>query len=430
MSPTRRDILKAGVAGAAGLGMASTFAQPLFAGPPKDFVAKRALVVLFLRGGQDALNTLVPHSEGDYYDLRPNIAVPTPDKENGAIDLDGRFGLNPGLAAWKKLWDKKMLAPIVNVGLFHPSRSHFDCQDFIEFGSPGDKSVRSGWLNRYLTATATPGPNTNQFRAVAIQPRLPRSLRGSYPVLAVPNSMLGRGRRAGGDDDVLELFDDIYGKPPSMDKPGMMEKRPDEDGLTENGRTTIATLRKLEEILSYKERGKSVTYPASAGRLGRQLQMAARVLKSGQGVEVVGVDWNGWDHHINEGGGAEGDTIRNMLSQLGYAVQAFFEDMEGMTRSVNLLIMTEFGRTNRENGNFGTDHGKGSNMYLVGGDVAGGKVYGDWHLSKKDRELRVTRDFRDVFQEVMTGHMRLHENKKLFKGFTPKEALGLYTKEG
>ncbi|MCP5065982.1 MAG: DUF1501 domain-containing protein [bacterium] len=429
MSSTRREILAAGAAGVAGLSFYGSLAKNAEAAPEREIAMKPALVVIFLRGGQDALNTLVPYSVGSYYDIRPNIAVPAPGEERGAIDLDGTFGLNPALTGFKNLWDKKMLAPITCVGSPNPSRSHFDQQDFLEYGAPGDKSVRDGWLNRFLnTTTSSAGPE-GEFRSVAIQPRLPRSLRGKYPVLAVPQSML-RPSRGGGSDDVLDLFDDIYGAPPSMEKPGTMGKRPDEDELTVNGRTTIATLRKLEEILKSKKGGGTVRYPATAGYMGRQLEMAARVLRSGQGVEIACVDRNGWDHHINEGSSNETDNIYRMLQEVGMAVETFMKDMDSMKKKVNVLIMTEFGRTNKENGNFGTDHGRGGNMYLVGGNVKGGKVYGDWdasHIAKSKRELPVTTDFRTVFTEVLHKHLRLHPSKNLFKGFTPPEKLlGLY----
>ncbi len=426
MASTRRELLAAGAAGLAGMTFYGALAKRAAAAPEREIAVKPAVVAVFLRGGQDALNTLVPYTEGKYYDMRPNIAVPPPNEENGAIDLDGRFGLNPGLTGFKTLWDKGLLAPIVNVGMHHPSRSHFDCQDFMEYGAPGDKSVRDGWLNRFLSATSGPDGAEGEFRAVAMQGRLPRSMRGKYPVLAVPDQMLRGGRRRG-EEDVLDLFDEVYGSPPSMKRPGMTENRPDEDELTQNGRTTIETLRKLEEILETKERGKVTAYPAGAGRLGQQLKLAARVLKSGQGVQCIAIDWNGWDHHIEEGGASEQDRIRVMLTQMGLACETFMRDIDGMKNNVTLMLMTEFGRTNRENGNFGTDHGHGSNMYLIGGKIAGKRVYGDWDLSANQRDLKVTTDFRDVFREVLYDHLKLHPSKSLFKGHTPRETkLGLY----
>ena len=426
MSSTRREFLAATAATAAGLTLYGPLAKSAEARPEREIAMKPSLIVLFLRGGQDCLNTLVPYSDGRYYDLRPNIAVPTPDKPNGAIDLDGTFGLNPALTGFKKLWDEKLLAPICCAGLGHPSRSHFACQDYMEYGALGDKSVRNGWLNRFLQATSPRGPE-GEFRALALQARLPRSLRGKYPVLAA-----ARARTRGGGEDVLDLFDDLYKNPPSMERPGMEGQRHDADELTANGKTTIETLRKLDEILSTKAHGHEVNYPATLGRLGQQFRMAARVLKSGQGVEVIGMDWNGWDHHIREGSVNENDAIFRMNKVLGDSLATFYEDVKFMKKKVTTIIMTEFGRTNRENGNFGTDHGHGGAMYVVGGNVNGGKVYGDWTglapgRSYQNRDLLVTTDWRQVFSETLHDYMRLHPSKQLFKGFTAAEkGLGLF----
>ena len=427
MSTTRREVLAAGAATLAGMSVYGSLARRALAAPEKEIAVKPAVIVLYLRGGNDALNTLVPYTDGHYYDMRPNIAVPPPDKENGCLDLDGTFGLNPGLTGFKKLWDEKLLAAVVNTGVNSPSRSHFQMQDFMEQGRMGDSAVRSGWINRFLQATA--GGDAD-FRALALQSRLPRSLRGDFPALAVAPSRAVRSKDK--DSDVLELFDKLYKQPPSMEGAGMTSERPDEDDLTQNGRVTIDALRKLEEILEQKPAGKEVAYPASAGGLGQQLKMAARLLKSGQGVEAIALDWNGWDHHIREGGPAETDTIRRMLSQMGLACSTFFEDIEYLRKKVTMVVMTEFGRTNRENGNFGTDHGHGSVMWVMGGAVNGGKVYGDWPglapgKTYQNRDLLVTTDWRSVLEEVLRDHLKLHPSKQIFQDFTPPETkLGLF----
>jgi uncharacterized protein (DUF1501 family) len=430
MSTTRREVLAAGAAGLAGMSVYGSFAKPALAAPEKEIAVKPAVIVLYFRGGQDALNTLVPYTDGHYYDMRPNISIPPPNEENGCIDLDGTFGLNPSLVGFKKLWDAGMLAPVVNCGVPSASRSHFAMQDYMEQGRLRNSPVRSGWLNRFLTETSPNGPE-GEFRALALQSRLPRSLRGAYPALAVAPSRVGM-KKTDKDSDVLELFDNLYKQPPSMDRPGMTGERSDEDELTQNGRATIDSLRKLEEILSQKAAGKEVRYPATAGRLGQQLKMAARLLKSGQGVEAIALDWGGWDHHINEGGREETDTIRRMLAQLGSAVSTFFDDIQFMKNKVTMIMMTEFGRTNRENGNFGTDHGHGGNMFLVGGKVKGGKVYGDWGglapgKTFQNRDLMVNTDWRDVFTEVLYDHLKLHPSKQIFQKWTPSETkLGLF----
>ncbi len=431
MSSTRRDFLTGtavGALGAAGLSLgAGSLLRSASAAPDSTIAVKPVTVVVFLRGGQDSLNTFVPYGDPRYYDLRPTIALPGPDQANGVLAVDKLFGFHPAMKGFKQLWDEKLLAAIVNTGSPNGSRSHFDCQDFMDFGTVGDKSVHEGWLNRYLGATSAGGPE-GDFRALAMQGRLPRSLRGDFPVLAVPDRLTFRGDNG---EDVLALFDDLYKAPPSMKGPREMGARPDEDALTQNGRTTIDTLRRLESILTTKAQGE-VKYPLTAGRLGAQLQKTARVIKSGTGVQVVGIDLGGWDTHINEGGPAETDNMWRMLDGVSQSVSTFFDDIKDLRKNVTMLIVTEFGRTNEENGNRGTDHGHGYTMFAIGGNVKGGKVYGEWGglepaRTYKNRDLAVTTDYRTVFSEVLFDHMKLHPSKQLFPKFTPPEAkLGLF----
>jgi uncharacterized protein (DUF1501 family) len=432
MSTSRRDFLAATAAFGAAASLGGPFVRRALAAPEKEISLKPAVVVLFLRGGQDALNVVVPHADGTYYDIRPNIAIPKPDQPGGALDLDGTFGFHPALKGFKSLYDQGLLAPIVCAGSDHPSRSHFDCQDFMEYGAPGDKTVHTGWLNRYLAATTGPEGPEGELRAVAVQGRLPRSLRGEYPVLAIPDALGDAGpRRRGDDPDVLDLFDPVYKSPQEMGGGTQMGERPPQDDLTENGRATIETLRKVESIIANKPAGKEIAYPAAAGRLGVQLRKAARLLKAGQGLQVIGLDWNGWDHHINEGGSGENDLIQRMLAQLDSGVTAFFDDIETLRSKVTMVIMTEFGRTNAENGNRGTDHGHGSAMFVIGGKVKGGKVHGDWPglapgKAYQNRDLAVTTDFRKVMNALLYDHLGLHPSKSLFKGFDPAQKAALF----
>jgi uncharacterized protein (DUF1501 family) len=432
MSSTRRDFLSgaaAGALGAAGLSLAGgSLLKRADAGPADNTIAVKPMtVVVFLRGGQDSLNTFVPYGDPRYYDLRPTIALPGPDQPNGVLAVDKLFGFHPAMTGFKKLWDEGRLACVVNTGSPNGSRSHFDCQDFMDFGTVGDKSVHQGWLNRYLAATGSGAPE-GEFRALAMQGRLPRSLRGDMPVLAVPDRLTFRGDNG---EDVLALFDDLYKTPPSMQGARQMGERPDEDALTQNGRTTIDTLRKLEKVLMTKPAGEA-TYPITAGRLGVQLQKTARVIKSGLGLQVVGIDVGGWDTHINEGGPAETDTMWRMLASLSQAITTFLDDVKDMQKQVTLMVVTEFGRTNEENGNRGTDHGHGYTMFLAGGAVKGGKVYGSWAglepaRTYMNRDLAVTTDYRSIYSEVLFDHMKLHPSKLLFPKFTaPETKLGLF----
>jgi uncharacterized protein (DUF1501 family) len=410
----RRDFLKFAGAGAAaamvpGLGT-SLLAQSRRGGSP-------ALVVIYQRGGMDAINALIPYKDRDYRNIRPTIGIPSTDGDEGAgvLKLDSTFGLHPSLLALMPYWKAKQFAPIINVGSPHRTRSHFDAQDFMEYAAPGIRTVRNGWLNRYLSTTnkvATGGEI--QFRALAMQGLLPRSLRGSYPVLAVPEKKVLQ------NDKVLDIFGDVYGSDPMMGKK-------EDDPVVASGQQTLATLKKYKEIIKKKREGGNVQYPS--GKLGQKMKDIASVIHANAGLEVACVDVGGWDHHANEGGNV--GTLSNMLKDVGDSLGAFGKDLGDRMDNTLVVVMTEFGRTCRENGNNGTDHGHGGAMFLLGGAVKGGRVHGDWlGLQKKDlyqgRDLPVTTDFRDVFAAVLQNHMKFDLPRGYFPDYKPGKIRRLF----
>ena len=385
---------------------------------------KPVLVIVYLRGGQDTLNTLVPWNDDRYYELRPTIAIPR-EGEGAALRLDDRFGLHPALAALAPWYEKKKLAPIVCVGSPHTTRSHFDAQDFMEYAAPGLRTVRAGWLDRYLMQTR--GQDDGALRAVAMQGLLPKALRGDYPVLAVPDTT----RRGGGLDTIESLYtegmaEDVQGE--TTPRPGQRRSRHERpDPVLAAGRTTITALRRLEEVM------KQAPPPATDARypdggLGGRLQRIARLIRADAEVEVACADYNGWDHHANEGG-TEG-TLARMLQHLGDSLSAFATDLGPDLDRTLILTMTEFGRTCRENGNAGTDHGHGGLMLALGGGVRGGRVAGTWDgLADKqlyqERDLAVTTDFRDVMAEVLSRHLGFRVPGDFFPGYKPGRGVGL-----
>jgi len=404
---TRREFLRtAGVA--AGLAMSpSAFAKSLT--PTPGASGKGTLVCIYLRGGADFLNMIVPYRDDDYHQARPTLSL---HKEDGLVELDSKFGLHPGLSAFAPLWKAKKIAAIVATGSPHPTRSHFDAQDFMEFAAPGNRTVRNGWLNRYLAATQKKG--ASEFRAMAIQELLPRSLRGNYPVLAVPSSM---EKRKG--EKTLSRFEEFYGagtKGAEKMKGEMME-RPDEK-IVESGRITIKTLRRYRELLA---KGKS-TVRYGNDRIGKRLQSIAKVLKAGAGLEIAGVDVGGWDDHANQGS-VEGNH-HTRLANLSGGIASFCEDLGEQLDKTTIVIMTEFGRTVRENGNNGTDHGHGGGMFVIGGGVRGGRIFGDWKglgpgSLYNDRDLPVTTDFRDVMAEILHGTFGFKAPRGFFPDYKP-----------
>ena len=383
----------------------------------------KTLVVIYLRGGQDALNTIIPYTDPLYAQVRPGINIPAADTEEmkGVIKLDDQFGLHPAAAALKPLYDKKMFAPVVCVGSPHPTRSHFSAQDFMEYAALGDTTVKNGWLNRYLTNSKPLGENDG-LRALAMQKLLTRSLRGQFPVLAVPT----RNRRE--VEGALDMFDELYKPTPAMKSEEGMSRREETDGSVQVGRDTIETLRRLYTIMDGTDDSSRVNY--GTGGLGRGLRNIARIIKSDSGLEVACVDLGGWDTHANQGASEGGFAGR--LKGVADALAGFANDLGKQMDNVTCLVMTEFGRTVRENGNGGTDHGHGSCLFAVGGQVNGGRVYGEWpglddKMLYQGRDLQATTDFRVIMDEALKNCMGFTPGKKFFPGYeAPRRSLKLF----
>jgi uncharacterized protein (DUF1501 family) len=404
---TRRVFVKAGALSMLSLG----FAPGFLARTAGAVAAKRRLLVaIFQRGAVDGLNMVVPYGEADYYRLRPTIAVARPGQPGGGLDLDGFFALHPRMAALEPLWKNRSLAVVHACGSHDHTRSHFDAQDYMETATPGVKSTRDGWLNRYLQAsTGAPTP----LRGVAVARQMPRSLQGGAPALAFGGVEAFDIRGGMGADEAFERAYSASADP----------------RLRSGARDALEAIR----VLRAAGRGPytpaaGVEYPRSP--FGQALQEVARLAKADVGLEVAFVESGNWDHHVNEGG-TEGQ-IAQRLDDLARGLAALAADLAARMADTVLLTMSEFGRAAAENGNRGTDHGHGNAMLLVGGPVRGGRVFGRWPGLREDqrfegRDLAVTTDFRDVFGEVVTGHLGLSRDAlaRVFPGHRPGAALGL-----
>ena len=408
---SRRYFLKQG-----GVAMVGLSAMPAFlqrAAAATAMPNKKQLVVLFQRGAADGLNIVVPFGEQNYYRMRPSIAIPQPKRggADAAIDLDGFFGLHPSLAPLEPLFHKNQLAIVHAAGSPDPTRSHFDAQDFMESGTPGLKSTEDGWLNRALETV--PEENASPFRAVAMGPNLPRMLQGAAPAIALPDlrqfKVMAQGPVLG---QVVEGgFEAMYAQ--TVDK-----------ALQGTGTETfeaIDLLRKADPEKYQPENG--AQYPAS--RLGKSLQEIGQLLKADIGVEVLFVDCGGWDNHVNEGG-VQGQ-LSNLLRDLGQGLAAFHQDLGDRMQNIVFVSMSEFGRTARENGNRGTDHGHANCMFVMGGGARGGQVYGKWpglndHQLNEGRDLALTTDFRTVLGEILVRHIGVNDLKPVFPGFDNNRA--------
>lgn len=369
-------------------------------------VPGRRLVVVFQRGAADGLNVVVPYREKNYYALRPSIAIP----QNQVVDLDGNFGLHPALAAFKPLYDAGHLAIVHAAGSPDSTRSHFDAQDFMESGTPGLKSTQDGWLNRALVAedARRPRPHT-AFRALALNAVLPRTLDGRIPAVALDN--IGSFAIGGRDPGALvasSSFQTMYAN--SNDRI-----------FHPAGHETFEAIQMLRNAnpAQYKPAA-GIVYPT--GEFGNNMRQIAQLLKSNLGVEAAFTDVNGWDTHQNQGGVT--GQLANRLTEFSQAISAFWRDMGDEAEDITLVTLSEFGRTAKENGTGGTDHGHANAMFVLGGRVKGGKVYGRWPGLDNDqlnegRDLELTTDFRQVLAEAVLHTMGTVSLNTVFPGAGP-----------
>jgi uncharacterized protein (DUF1501 family) len=418
----RRFFLKSGGVALASVGLAGaspSFLQRVVGAQGLKATAggggrRKTLIAIFQRGAVDGLNMVVPHGEKNYYALRPSIAVARPGKgapgAESAVDLDGFFGLHPALAGFKPMWDSKRLAVVHAAGSPDNTRSHFDAQDYMEAGTPGVKSTPDGWLNRYLQAQAA-GAKGSPFRGVAMTQNLPRAMQGRAPALAISN-LADFSIRAGQYSQTVQGgFEDIYEQAAG-------------DALQGTGKETFEAIAFLKQVNPAQYRPENgAQYPRTP--FGNALLQIAQLVKAGVGLEVAFTDMGGWDTHVNEGGARGQLALR--LTEFGNGITALYADLGARMDDVVILTMSEFGRTVRENGNRGTDHGHANAMFVIGGSTRGGKVYGPWPGLDADklhdgRDLALTTDFRDVFGEVAGKHLGQADLKRVFPGYASSAA--------
>ena len=403
MSPfSRRQFLRSAGALAALGAVPGFLGRALAASEASPGKTGKTLVLVFLRGGADGLSIVPPVGDPAYRAARPTLALAAPGKDGGALRLDDVFALHPALAPLLPLWSDGSLGIVHAAGLPGATRSHFDAQDFCESGTPGLKSTADGWLNRAVQRAT--GPD-GAFRVVALQPTLPRMLVGDAPAVAM--SSLGQFRLPGGPGG-SGAFDALYAQ--AVD--------------TALRTTGLETFEALREAGSAKLAQLPPANGAEYGNapLARRLQDVARLIRSGVGLQVAVTDIGGWDTHVGEG--AEKGQLASRLAELGGALAAFARDLGARWEETRVVVMTEFGRTARENGNRGTDHGTASVMLVLGGGVRGGRVVGGYRgLARselfEERDLAIGTDVRSVLWEAVRGQLGLRDASRVFPGFSP-----------
>jgi uncharacterized protein (DUF1501 family) len=366
---------------------------------------QQKLIVIFLRGAADALSILVPYGDPNYYRIRNSIAIARPGEDGGVLPLDHYFGLNPNLDALLPFWKQGQVAFVVNSGSPDPTRSHFDAQDYMESGTPGVKSTDTGWMNRLLKILPN---NASPTRAINLGDTLPRILEGSVPVASIP-------------------FQGNINKPIALDRPVIssaferlyqgddMLSKAFQEGL--NAHQSL--MKSFEDEMTAANRG-----AVAAGQFSIAGERVAQLLKKDPSVQSVFIALGGWDTHVNQGN-AQGALARQMKG-LGDGLGNLLKGLQsgGQLDNTTVVVMSEFGRTVRENGNSGTDHGHGNVIWILGGSVQGKQIAGHWKgLDSaslfEGRDLPVTTDFRTVFSDLLVNRYHLNSNQlqQVFPGW-------------
>jgi uncharacterized protein (DUF1501 family) len=417
---SRRAFLKSGALAlfATGIGGVPTFIANA-AQSRKHWIPykkNKVLVCIFQRGAMDGLMAVTPFTDRYLQKARPKLFMSAAKSESRPlIDLDGRFGLHPSMSSFHNLFNEKRLAIVHGVGSPNTTRSHFDAQDYMESGTPFKKGTESGWLNRAVGLlgheAATP------FQAVSLTTSLPRALYGDNAAVAINNlndfAIQMRGNPMA-TRTAAKSFEELYDKTST----GLLNR---------TGKESFEAMKVLKgaDAKNYKPSDGAV-YPASP--LGNSLKQIAQLIKMGVGLEVAFTECGGWDTHYNQG--TDVGTFSRNVTDLSNAIAAFWTDIGQYQDEVEVMTMTEFGRTVAQNGSNGTDHGRASCMFILGNDVNGGMVHGKVpeltieNLEDR-RDLPVTTDFRAVFNEVATSHLRITDKAgKLFPEWKG-EAIGL-----
>ncbi len=364
------------------------------------------LVCVYQRGAADGLNLVVPHGDANYYSNRPNIAIAQPGQTGGAIDLDGFFGLNPNMASLKPIYDNGDLAIVHAVGSPDPSRSHFEAQDFMEFGTPGVNTTPDGWLNRYLSTLSAPA---STFQGVGFG-QVQLALQGDYPVVGM-NSIEGYDLNTHPTDE----------DPLRAAITGLFNQSASIDTASNNILASVDELKAADPGSIAVDNG--AEYPPSP--FGGDMQQVAQLIKSGIGLQVACVDVGGWDHH---------DQLEAAMTPLSTdfadTLAAFYTDLGANISGVTVVTMTEFGRRVAENASLGTDHGHGSVMFAMGGGVNGGQVIADWPglaaQNLYNGDLAITTDYRTVLSDALVNRLSATDLTTVFPGFDGPQSAGVF----
>jgi len=404
----RRLLQTAALAGASSMATVGAHSWLWRGGSAKAATVPRMIVVM-LRGAADGLSIVVPYRENEYYQARPSIAIARPGEDEGALDLDGRFGLHPSLSALMPEWEAGNLAFVHASGSPHATRSHFQAQDYLETATPGETATQDGWLNRLLSVL--PDGTPAQGVSMGSGSVLPLIFSGPESVSNVSVNAAGSPRVAREQQALQGAFDQLYARD---DRLG--------EAYQEGQAARDVIMRELEQEGEQASRG-----APTPERFTNTARSLARLMKGDTGTQVAFMELGGWDTHVNERG-----ILKRQLTPLGNGLAALAKELGPLYQDTTIVVMSEFGRTIAENGNGGTDHGYGNAMWILGGGVRGRKVHGDWPglsaAAQHDaRDLAITTDFRDVLGSLLGQQFGLNDRAiaQVFPGHRMTRSLQL-----
>ncbi len=369
---------------------------------------RRRLVVVFLRGAVDGLNIVIPHQETEYYQARPTIAVPYPQEKNGAIDLDGFFGLHPMLEDLMPLWSQKKLAFVHASGSPVPERSHFQAQDYMESGTPGIKNTQDGWMNRLLAEL----PEDRLTQALNVGGTTPYILQGKMAIASLKPGINSAAPIPTDRPFLNQAFSSLYSGKDALSKAYQDGSKAREIILTELSQEMISSSRGAK----------------NASALIDDAAEVARLMVGNAKTQLAFMEVGGWDTHINQN-----PVFERLLPDLGKGLATLVKGLEPIFDDTVIVVMSEFGRTVKENGNQGTDHGYGNAMWLLGGAINGGKVYGEWSglnpsVLYENRDLPVMTDFREIISLALQQHLSISQDSlsRIFPDYKSSNKIDIF----
>lgn len=387
-------------------------------GSPED-TNQHTMVILFLRGGMDVLNFMPPiagDDRGHYETARPDLMVPTSGAD-AALPLNGQLGLHPSAAPLYELFQDNNLAIVQAAGMHNGTRSHFDAMSYMELGTPDSKTTPNGWITRFLQSSSLANTVLPSLSIASLTPNSLRAFPDTLTFSSASGFNLNTINSAWRPEHRAALRE-LYGANATR--------------LHLAGTSALDVLNIVEaNVASSYTPANGAVYPA--GNFGDQLQTIAMMIKQQIGLRVVTIDLGGWDTHNQQGMGTD-SYFGNLVGLLSSGLSAFYQDLDGggnenYAQKTTLVMMSEFGRRFIQNANVGTDHGHGSLMLLLGGQVNGG-LYGSWpglHTDQlfKGRDLAVTTDYRQVLSEVLIRRMGNPNLCAVFPGYTNYSPLGV-----